>query len=107
MKPPRLPWQTFPDVLIHASESAVKQQPDYQAATALTGKSHSAKLSVTKQRLAELRCKHGDKLEHWWQQRFAHAFDSLTESEARYLVRTSDIDTVRNRIAAQEQTGNC
>ncbi|HQQ62182.1 MAG TPA: hypothetical protein PLF22_01275 [Pseudomonadales bacterium] len=239
MKPPRLPWHTFPDVLIHASESAVKQHPDYQAAktgsavaaarllgdtvndrqvdalrmllaphqpilvsahayeregvnaipealadelsqrlgwpvdhgvvqtnmvahtgadgfarlarqaafdgaviagadyvlvddfvgmggtlanlrgfiesrgghvlaaTALTGKPHSSKLSVTDQRLAELRCKHGDELEYWWQQRFAHAFDSLTESEARYLVRTPDIDTVRDRIVAQEQTGDC
>lgn len=31
-KPPRLPWNGFPDVLIHASESAVKQHPRYPAA---------------------------------------------------------------------------
>lgn len=31
-KPPRLPWDGFPDVLIHASESAVKQHPRYPAA---------------------------------------------------------------------------
>lgn len=31
-KPPRSPWNDFPDVLIHASESAVKQHPRYPAA---------------------------------------------------------------------------
>jgi hypothetical protein len=30
--PPRTPWGNFPDVLIHASESAVKQHPAYGAA---------------------------------------------------------------------------
>ena len=32
MKPPRTPWHSFPDVLIHASESSVKQHSDYHAA---------------------------------------------------------------------------
>ena len=32
VKPPRAAWNEFPDVLIHASESAVKQHPRYQAA---------------------------------------------------------------------------
>ncbi|MDO8464453.1 MAG: hypothetical protein Q7S46_04260 [Gallionella sp.] len=32
MKPPRKPWEDFPNVLIHASESAVKQHPHYWAA---------------------------------------------------------------------------
>lgn len=31
-QPPRSPWNDFPDVLIHASESAVKQHPRYPAA---------------------------------------------------------------------------
>ena len=31
-KPPRLSWDGFPDVLLHASESAVKQHPRYPAA---------------------------------------------------------------------------
>ena len=31
---PRTPWVNFPDVLIHASESAVKQHPAYKAAKA-------------------------------------------------------------------------
>ncbi len=77
------------------------------AAVVLTGKPHSAKLRLTPERLNELRNKHGAELEHWWQERFGHAFDALTESEARYLVRTPDAGTVRDRIAAAEQAGNC
>jgi len=75
------------------------------AGVALTGKPHSAQLKLTVARLNELRSKHGRELEYWWQERFSHAFDALTESEARYLVRTPDADTVRNRIIAAEQTG--
>lgn len=59
-------------------------------------------MSVTTNRLNELREKHGSELEYWWQHRFGHGFDSLTESEARYLVRTQDADTIRNRIIAAE-----
>ncbi len=76
------------------------------AAVALTGKPHSAKLCLTQDSLDELRSKHGTELENWWQKRFGHAFDALTESEARYLIRTSDAATIRNRIAAAEQAGN-
>ena len=72
------------------------------AAVALTGKPYSAKLKSSPERLEELRKKHGNELENWWQNRFGHAFDTLTESEARYLVRTPDADTIRNRIAAAE-----
>jgi hypothetical protein len=32
MKPPRTPWHHFPDVFIHAQESAVKQHAAYAAA---------------------------------------------------------------------------
>lgn len=76
------------------------------AAVSLTGKPHSAKLEPSMQRLNELREKHGKQLEDWWVERFAHGFDALTESEARYLARTETVDTIRNRIAAEEQTGN-
>ena len=72
------------------------------AAVVLTGKPHSAKLRLSVERLHELRSTHGAELEHWWQERFGHAFDALTESEARYLVRTPDPATIRNRIAAAE-----
>lgn len=69
------------------------------AAVSLTGKPHSAKLALSPVRLQELRVKHGTELENWWIGRFAHTFDALTESEARYLARTEAIDTIRNRIA--------
>jgi hypothetical protein len=76
------------------------------AAVALTGKAHSAKLCLTANTLQQLRAKHGRALEAWWQHRFGHTFDALTESEARYLTRAEDADTVRGRIAAAEQAGN-
>jgi hypothetical protein len=72
-------------------------------ATSLTGKEFSAKLSLTAEQLATLRAKHGPALETWWIDRFGHAFDCLTQSEARYLERTRDADTVRDRIVAAEQ----
>ena len=76
------------------------------AAVALTGKPHSAQLAPSPERLHELREKHGTKLENWWIGHFAHAFDALTESEARYLARTETADTIRNRIAEAEQKGD-
>jgi hypothetical protein len=149
-------------VLIHASESAVKQHPAYAAAKSghgaaamalvadtmnpaqnaalqrligagrrpvlvsahayeregvnaipaifplakcnmLTGKPHSAKLAPSPQRLQELRATHGPELEAWWLERFAHGFDALTESEARFLARSPSIDTIRDRLAASQQ----
>ena len=73
------------------------------AAVSLTGKPHSAKLALSPERLQELRKKHGTELENWWFGRFAHTFDALTESEARYLARTETLDAIRNRIAAAKQ----
>ncbi len=73
------------------------------AAVSLTGKPHSAKLAPSPERLYELRNKHGTELENWWFGRFAHAFDALTESEARYLARTEAVDTIRDRIADSQQ----
>lgn len=65
----------------------------------LTGKPYSAKLSLDQTQLQELREKHGNNLEAWWHENFGHAFDCLTQSEARYLARTTDVDTIRDRIA--------
>lgn len=76
------------------------------AAACLTGKSHSAKLVVSPERLLELRTQHGTELENWWIGHFAHTFDALTESEARYLTRTETADAIRDRIAAAEQAGD-
>ena len=72
------------------------------AAVTLTGKPHSAKLALSAERLHELRAKHGQELESWWFERFAHTFNALTESEARYLARTATADVVRDRITAAE-----
>lgn len=76
-------------------------------ATVLTGKPFSAVLAPTDEQLEALRKKHGKELENWWQDRFGYGFDCLTQSEARYLERSADADTIRNRIAEEEQTGNC
>ena len=70
------------------------------AAVCLTGKPHSAKLAPSTERISELRAAHGTDLENWWIEQFAHTFDALTESEARYLARTEGSDTLRSRIAA-------
>jgi len=75
-------------------------------ASSLTGKPFSAKIGLSQTQLEELRGKHGQSLEHWWESHFGHAFDRLTQSEARYLARSQDADTIRNRIAAAEQAGN-
>lgn len=75
-------------------------------ATTLTGKLHSAALAPTREQLKLLEEKHGKALETWWIERFGHGFNCLTQSEARYLERTADADTIRNRIAAAEQAGN-
>jgi len=70
------------------------------AAVTLTGKPYSSKLSSDESQLQELRKKHGTELEAWWKETFGHAFDCLTQSEARYLTRSPDADTIRNRVVA-------
>lgn len=71
-------------------------------AVSLTGKPYSAKIALSEPQLAELRNRHGE-LEDWWRERFGFGFDALTQSEARYLARTADADTIRDRLAAAEQ----
>ena len=75
-------------------------------AVALTGKPYSAKLSPTKEQLHELKKKHGPDFEKWWRAHFGHAFNRLTQSEARYLARSPDVDTIRNRLAEAECKGD-
>ena len=67
-------------------------------AITLTGKAYSAKMALDPDTLQQLRKKHGPELEIWWQEAFGYGFDLLTESEARYLVRAEDPDTIRMRI---------
>ncbi len=72
-------------------------------AVALTGKFYSAKLSPTQEQLRELRERHGPDFEKWWREHFGHAFDCLTQSEARYLARSPDVDTIRDRLATAKR----
>ncbi|EIC23734.1 hypothetical protein [Thiorhodovibrio frisius] len=125
LKPARTPWRDFPPVVIHSPEIAVKRHPDYRAAksgdvqaafslvkatiggvvigaTVLTGKPFSAVLSPTQEQLTALRAKHGQTLEIWWHERFGYGFDCLTQSEARYLERSPDADTIRSRLIEEE-----
>ena len=74
-------------------------------AVGLTGKPYSAKLKVTKEQLHELRQKHGRNFEKWWREHLGHSFDCLTQSEARYLARSPDVDTIRDRLAAAMRKG--
>ncbi len=82
-----------------------KQGGKVVGAIALTGKSYSAKLNPSQEQLHELRQKHGSDFERWWKTHFGHAFDCLTYSEARYLARSPDVDTIRNRLAAAMRGG--
>lgn len=67
----------------------------------LAGKDYSATLKLKTETLTELRAKHGD-IELWWKQRFGFGFDALTESEARYLIRAEDADTIRSKLDAAQ-----
>ena len=83
-----------------------KQGGSVIGAVGLTGKPYSAKLAPTKEQLHELRQRHGRDFEKWWRTQFGHAFNCLTQSEARYLTRSPDVDTIRNRLAAAEREGD-
>ena len=69
-------------------------------ATTLTGKPYSAKLCPTDTTLAGLRAKHDEQLENWWENAFGYGFDFLTESEARYVERADNTDSIRDRVLA-------
>ena len=73
----------------------------FAGTTVLTGKPYSAILGLSVETLAQLRRKHG-KLEQWWRERFGFGLESLTDSEARYLLRAEDADTIRARLADAE-----
>jgi len=72
-------------------------------AVTLTGRDYSAKLAPDPALIDALRNKHGSELEDWWRSKFGYGFDQLTQSEARYLERSGDADTIRARIAAAKQ----
>ena len=68
-------------------------------AACLTGRSDSSTLALRPETLDGLRRKHGQELEAWWAQTCGYDFTCLTESEARYLVRVENADTIRARLA--------
>lgn len=74
-------------------------------ATALTGKPYSAKLAPEEAQIRALRAKHGAELEAWWQRGFGFGFECLTRSQARYLEKTPDADTIRSRLTAAGSQG--
>ena len=82
-----------------------KQGGTVIGAVGLTGKAYSAQLNPSEEQLHELRQEHGSDFEKWWREHFGHAFDSLTQSEARYLARSSNADTIRSRLAAAVREG--
>ena len=57
------------------------------------------------EQLHELGHKHGADFEKWWKEHFGHAFDYLTQSEARHLARAPDVDTIRSRLAEAVRQG--
>lgn len=69
-------------------------------AVTLTGKAYSSDLRLRQETLEALRKKHGQKLEEWWIATFGYGFDRLTESEAKYLIRSDDANTATARIVA-------
>jgi hypoxanthine-guanine phosphoribosyltransferase len=74
-------------------------------AQALTGKPRSAKLALQTSTLQALREKHGE-IEPWWRAKFGYGFDALTQSEALYLSRAEDADTIRRRLAEAASEGD-
>jgi hypothetical protein len=75
-------------------------------ATVLTGRAYSVKLAPDAASIQTLRRKHGQELEEWWRQEFGFGFDCLTRSEARYLEKTPNAQTIRDRLVAAGLEGS-
>jgi len=75
-------------------------------AVCLTGREDSRKLALEPQTLEALRQKHGTEIENWWHETFGYDFSCLTESEARYLVRVEDADTIRAKLLEARSQGH-
>jgi len=75
-------------------------------ASAMTGKNYSAKLAISDKMLIQLR-RNYENLEIWWFETFGYGFNCLTESEARYLLKSGqNVDRIRDRIlASRYETG--
>ena len=64
---------------------------------ALTGKQYSAKIQPSTELLSQVREQYGD-IESYFRAATGYGFDALTQSEARYLAKHNDAQSVRNRI---------
>lgn len=71
---------------------------------ALSGKQYSSKIQLSEQTLTDIRTRFGD-LENDFATATGRRFDALTESEARYLVKFKQADTVRARILEEAGGG--
>jgi len=73
--------------------------------SALMGKQYSSKLAPSQEILQKLRERYGNEFEQWFVSEFGYGFDSLTESEARYLdrVKVPETESVRDRLLAAKQ----
>lgn len=72
---------------------------DVAGVVALTGKQYSAKLEPSSELLQQVRDRF-QSVEPAFRSATGYGFDALTESEARYLVKHDDAESVRNRILA-------
>lgn len=72
---------------------------DVAGVVALTGKQYSAKLKPSSELLQQVRDRF-QSVEPAFRSATGYGFDALTESEARYLVKHDDAESVRNRILA-------
>jgi hypothetical protein len=73
--------------------------------TTLCASRRSEVLALRPETLHALQEKHGEPLEHYWQERFGFGLDALTEAEAGYLLRTPSVDAVRARMAEAGEQG--
>lgn len=70
--------------------------------TTMLGQERSAILAVSQDTFDDLRRKHGQELEHWWIETFGYGLDRLSESEARYLLRSDSFDKIRAELTPGE-----
>ncbi len=67
-------------------------------AYALTGKQYSVQLRLSKETLESLRHEYSN-IEPWWRDTFGYGFETLTEWEARYIIKSGKTaDEVRSTI---------
>jgi adenine/guanine phosphoribosyltransferase-like PRPP-binding protein len=87
---------TFAALVAHIEQGGGK----VAAVVALTGKQYSSKITLSAETLSRLREKFGD-IENEFRTATGHGFDSLTESEARYLANYKPVERIRTRILAE------